>query len=217
MTPFHAVAAPLLRDNVDTDAIIPSREMKAVSKDGLAEGLFAGWRYVAGPSRTPDPMFVLNDPRYEGAQILLAGSNFGCGSSREHAVWALKEYGFRVIVAPSFNPIFQSNCIANAVAPIELEADVISEIARFVDTDPQRCRLEVDVAAGHIEAGAVRAIFRLDQEARETLITGLDPIERTLRMRPLIDAVLRRDRLDRPWCYLADPIASTPEGDFNGS
>ena len=101
-----AIAAPLLRINVDTDAIIPSREMKKVSKTGLADGLFAGWRYKATGSREEDPEFVLNQEPYRRARILLSGMNFGCGSSREHAVWALREWGIRAIIAPSFGAIF---------------------------------------------------------------------------------------------------------------
>jgi len=120
MQPFTrltAVAVPLIRDNTDTDAIIPSREMKTVSKVGLSDGLFAGWRYREIGGRDPDPTFVLNDPAYAGAQILLGGDNFGCGSSREHAVWALAEYGFRAVLAPSFSPIFAANCVRNGLAP----------------------------------------------------------------------------------------------------
>ena len=101
-TVHKGVAAPLLRSNIDTDAIIPSREMKRVSKHGLSEGLFAGWRYLDTDDRTPDPEFVLNKADYSGASILLAGPNFGCGSSREHAVWALKEFGIRCIIASGF-------------------------------------------------------------------------------------------------------------------
>ncbi|HVC31477.1 MAG TPA: 3-isopropylmalate dehydratase small subunit, partial [Steroidobacteraceae bacterium] len=112
-TRLTAVAAVLLRDNIDTDAIIPSREIRAVSKTGLADGLFANWRYLPGQGRTPDPGFALNDPAFQGARILIAGENFGCGSSREQAVWALAEYGFRALVAPSFSSIFHRNCLRN--------------------------------------------------------------------------------------------------------
>src|SRR5690349_19777158 len=132
-----AVAAPLLRANVDTDAIIPSREMRTVSKSGLADGLFAGWRYTAVGGRDPNPDFPLNQPVYAGARILLGGENFGCGSSREHAVWALHEYGFRAVIAPSFSPIFQNNCVRNGVAPVELPAASIEAIADYVGEDPQ--------------------------------------------------------------------------------
>ena len=123
MQPFAAhcgVAAPLLRSNVDTDAIIPSREMGRVSKRGLSIGLFANWRYADPRARIPNPEFVLNQPAYAGASILLGGDNFGCGSSREHAVWALAEFGIRAILAPSFGAIFQKNCIANGLLPARL-------------------------------------------------------------------------------------------------
>ena len=124
-----AVAAPLLRANVDTDAIIPSREMKTVSKTGLAAGLFAGWRYTQIGGREPDSDFVLNQPAYAGAQVLLAGENFGCGSSSEHAVWALLEFGIRAIAAPSFAPIFRMNCVRNGILPVCLPAATIAALA----------------------------------------------------------------------------------------
>ena len=131
-TDLTAVAAPLIRANVDTDAIIPSREMKSVSKSGLADGLFAGWRYREIGGRDPDPAFVLNRPEYAGARILLGGENFGCGSSREHAVWALVEFGIRAIVAPSFSPIFYGKCVRNGLLPIRLPAEVIATLAADV-------------------------------------------------------------------------------------
>ena len=125
MTPFtslSSVAIPLLRDNVDTDAIIPSREMRSTGRTGLADGLFAPWRYLDVDARLPDPAFPLNDARSKGAQILLGGENFGCGSSREHAVWALAEWGIRAVIAPSFAPIFKANCLRNGLLPVELPA-----------------------------------------------------------------------------------------------
>ena len=133
-----AVAAPLLRANVDTDAIIPSREMKSVSKTGLAAGLFAGWRYTQIGGREPDPDFVLNQPAYAGAQVLLAGENFGCGSSREHAVWALLEFGIRAIIAPSFAPIFRMNCVRNGILPVCLPAATIAALAESVPSPRRR-------------------------------------------------------------------------------
>ena len=132
------VAAPLLRANVDTDAIIPSREMRSVSKSGLAKGLFAGWRYDRIGGREPNPDFVLNQPAHAGTQILLSGENFGCGSSREHAAWALLEFGIRAIVAPSFSPIFQMNCVRNGVLPVRLPAESIAGIVRDAARRP-RC------------------------------------------------------------------------------
>ena len=123
------VAAVLMRDNIDTDQIIPSREMKTVSRSGLGEGLFAGWRYTDPGTRTPNPDFVLNRAALKTASILISGENFGCGSSREHAVWALQEFGFRVIIAKSFGEIFHGNCIRNGVLPITLDVAQVSKLS----------------------------------------------------------------------------------------
>ena len=129
-TRLTAVAAPLLRINVDTDAIIPSREMKRVSKEGLSEGLFAGWRYLSPGSREENPDFILNREPYRSAQILISGANFGCGSSREHAVWALHEWGIRCVIAPSFGAIFHGNCVRNGILPVVLAEDVVERLVR---------------------------------------------------------------------------------------
>jgi 3-isopropylmalate/(R)-2-methylmalate dehydratase small subunit len=197
-----AVAAPLIRSNVDTDAIIPSREMKSVSKRGLAEGLFAGWRYTTVGGREPNPSFVLNQPRYAGARILLGGDNFGCGSSREHAVWALHEYGIRAVIAPSFAPIFFGNCVRNGVVPIRLAAKDIAIIAEWIDVDPQARLLKVNVAQLSVEAdGSARWPFELDIESRDMLLEGLDAIDLTLKNKLEIDTYLARDSVSRPWIY----------------
>lgn len=197
-----AVAAPLLRDNVDTDAIIPSREMRTVSKTGLADGLFAGWRYTEVGGRTPEPGFVLNQPAYAAARILLGGRNFGCGSSREHAVWALREYGFRAILAPSFSPIFQNNCVRNGVAPVELPLATIERMAAWVAADPPARPVTVDLERLIVSCGEMTEGFTLGAEPREMLMLGLDAIELTLRKGESIGAFQARDRLRRPWAYL---------------
>jgi len=198
-----AVAAPLLRANVDTDAIIPSREMKSVSKTGLAAGLFAGWRYTQIGGREPDPEFVLNQPAYAGARILLAGENFGCGSSREHAVWALLEYGFRAILAPSFSPIFRMNCVRNGIVPICLPATTIAALAESVAIAPQARRVTVDLVRQVVSGpdGAVHP-FAIDPESREMLLEGLDAIDLTLKQRGAIEAFTEADRALRPWIYV---------------
>ncbi|HVN42312.1 MAG TPA: 3-isopropylmalate dehydratase small subunit [Steroidobacteraceae bacterium] len=200
---LRATAAPLLRDNVDTDAIIPSREMKAVSKSGLAEGLFAGWRYTTIGGRDPEPAFVLNRPEYAGAQILIAGANFGCGSSREHAVWALLEYGIRAVLAPSFSPIFYANSIRNGLLPVRLPAASIAALAAEVEADSSRSTLTVDLATQRVasSSGAVHE-FQIEPEAREMLLEGLDAIDLTLKHRAEIAAFEARDRRERPWIYL---------------
>ncbi|GAB7553750.1 3-isopropylmalate dehydratase small subunit [Novosphingobium sp. 11B] len=204
MTPLVTLesrAVPLLRDNIDTDAIIPSREMRSVSKDGLADGLFAGWRYTAIGGREIDPAFVLNQPESKGAQILLGGSNFGCGSSREHAVWALAEYGFRVVIAPSFSPIFQGNCIRNGIAPIALPREAVEQIAAgFADGTP----VTIDMPSCEVRMGLAVFPFSMEDEARTMLIEGADAIELTLRHRAEIEGFFARDAAVRPWIYLAD-------------
>lgn len=193
MRPFNAltsIAAPLIRDNVDTDAIIPSREMKSTGKTGLADGLFAAWRYADAATRTPDPGFVLNQPEFTGAQILLSGANFGCGSSREHAVWALAEFGIRCVIAESFAPIFYNNCIRNGILPAALDGNVIAGLAgRMVTVD-----LVAQTVDGHP--------FEIDAEARAMLLEGLDAIDLTLKHRDEIAAWQAQDRKARPWIYL---------------
>ena len=206
MEPFTrlaAVAAPLLRDNIDTDAIIPSREMRSVGKTGLADGLFAGWRYTAIGGRTPDPAFVLNQPRHAGARILLTGANMGCGSSREHAAWALAEYGFRAIIAPSFNPIFHGNCVRNGIVPVVLAPDVIAELAKAIEPDPQALRLTVDLAAQHVLSPTGESFdFAIVAEAKAMLIGGLDAIDLTLQRRDAIGDFIALDRATRGWAYV---------------
>ena len=201
--PLTAVAAPLLRDNIDTDAIIPSREMKSVSKTGLAEGLFAGWRYTAIGGRDPAPEFVLNRPGYAQARIILGGSNFGCGSSREHAVWALHEYGIRAVIAPSFSPIFFGNCVRNGIVPVCLPAATVAGLAAWVEQDPAANRVTVDLAAQTVSTSAGETQpFELDDEPRAMLLEGLDAIDLTLKQRSAIAAFRERDRRERPWIYL---------------
>ncbi|MFH7042249.1 3-isopropylmalate dehydratase small subunit [Paucibacter sp. JuS9] len=207
MKPFTVhtgVAAALLRDNIDTDAIIPSREMKTVGKTGLAEGLFANWRYADVQTRRPDPEFVLNRPEQAGTSVLLAGRNFGCGSSREHAVWALAEWGIRAIVAPSFGAIFFDNCLRNGLLPLVLPETEVRELAEAVQVDPQARPLTLDLSAGRLLGpwGLSRAI-ELAAEDREMLLTGLDPIERTRQLLSQIEAFEAADRRRFAWLYLS--------------
>jgi 3-isopropylmalate/(R)-2-methylmalate dehydratase small subunit len=177
--------------------------MKSVSKSGLAEGLFAGWRYTQIGGREPNPDFVLNRREYAGAQVLLSGENFGCGSSREHAAWALLEFGIRAIVAPSFSPIFQMNCVRNGILPVRLPAPAIAALADSVAPDPQARPVTVDLVRQIVTGpdGAGYA-FEMEPESREMLLEGLDAIDLTLRQREAIDAFTRSDREARPWIYL---------------
>lgn len=187
---LRAIAAPLLRENVNTDAIIPSREMKHVSKKGLGEGLFADWRYVRGRETNPD--FVLNKPEYKGAQILLSLENFGCGSSREHAVWALAEFGFRVIIAPSFGDIFYKNCIQNGVLPICLVEEDIHALAK------NSAEITVDLQKQTVENFS----FELEAQYKMMLLGGLDGIDLTLQKMADIQQFETKDKVQRPWVYL---------------
>ncbi len=191
-TAITGMAAPLLADNVDTDTIIPSREMKSTGRTGLAEGLFAPWRYSEG--RTPNPEFVLNRPEYAAASILAAGLNFGCGSSREHAVWALAEYGIRAVIAESFAPIFAANCIRNGLLPVVLPRGAIEVLAGQV--------LGIDLAAQRVTTGDQSWRFAIDSEPKAMLLEGLDAIDLTLKQLPEIDAWTAADRAARPWVYL---------------
>ena len=204
MKPFtrhRGTVAPLLRNNVDTDAIIPSREMKRVSKRGLADGLFAGWRYLEAGSREPNPVFVLNDPRFAGATILLSGENFGCGSSREHAVWALAEYGFRALVAPSYGAIFYGNCIANGILPVRLPLDVVRDLGARAENDaPMTLAIDLETRAVTVPGGETHR-FEIGESHREMLLNGWDPIDLTLRLDDEIAAFEARDRERRPWVY----------------
>ena len=197
------IAAPLLRINVDTDAIIPSREMRRVSKEGLGEGLFAGWRYVAQDSRAENPDFVLNKPDYTGASIILSGDNFGCGSSREHAVWALKEYGIRAIMAPSFGTIFANNCIRNGLLPIILKDEVVKALVKQVEQNPQGQKIRIDLEKQQVTApGGELYDFEIEEGSRDMLLQGLDVIGLTLRHKAEIDAFSAKDCTTRPWIYL---------------
>jgi 3-isopropylmalate/(R)-2-methylmalate dehydratase small subunit len=218
MTPFKhitAVAAPLLRDNIDTDAIIPSREIKAVSRQGLAEGLFSAWRYLRTDSRELNPDFVLNQPAFANTRILLGGENFGCGSSREHAVWALHEYGIRVILARSFAPIFFGNSISNGLLPVSLPVTTLQHLAAGIQQDPQAHRLSIDLEAMTVTTAAGEAFkFEMDADVRATLLSGLDAIDLTLQSLADIEAFQASDRLMRPWVYLS---AAVPSSNDSGS
>lgn len=206
MEPFirlTAVAVPLVRDNIDTDIIIPSREMKTVGKTGLKDGLFAGWRYAEIGGREPRPDFVLNRPEYAGARILIGGDNIGCGSSREHAVWALHEYGFRAVIAPGFNPIFFNNCVRNGVVPVILPRAEVEALAAWVEADPQGRQVSVDLEGMDVRGPDGRPYgFTLADEHRTILLHGLDAVDLTLRDKAAIDAFIARDRTARPWVYL---------------
>ena len=164
---------PLERDDIDTDQIIPAHWLRSTERTGYAAGLFEAWRR--------DPAFPLNDARYAGASVLVAGANFGCGSSREHAAWALLENGFRAVLAESFADIFRGNAIRSGIVPIALPGDLVARLMRAVERDPS-LELHVDVAEATLDVPTLelRAVFPLDERARQRLTLGLDDIAVTL-------------------------------------
>jgi len=177
------LVAPLDRANVDTDQIIPKQFLKRIERTGFGEFLFYDWRYL--PDGQPNPAFVLNEPRYQGASILVAGKNFGCGSSREHAPWALGEFGFRVIIAPSFADIFANNCFKNGMLPIALDVEEIMTRAQERDG----YQLTVDLERMVVEDSAGLSIpFKIGEFQRYCLLEGLDDIALTLRHEDAIRA-----------------------------
>jgi len=173
-TTLTARALPLPVDNIDTDQIIPARFLKTTDKSGLGSGLFADWRYQADGSPRTD--FPLNDRRYEGAQILVAGDNFACGSSREHAPWALVDYGFRAVISTSFADIFRNNSLKNGLLPIIVDPSAHAAILHMVMDDPA-CELTIDLASQqvHLPDGR-RASFPIDAFSKKCLLNGIDEL-----------------------------------------
>jgi 3-isopropylmalate/(R)-2-methylmalate dehydratase small subunit len=196
MTPFRihtGVVAPLDRPNVDTDQIIPKQFLKRIERTGFGEFLFYDWRYAAGGE--PQTSFVLNEPRYEGATILVAGRNFGCGSSREHAPWALLDYGFRAVIAPSFADIFANNCTKNGILPVVLTDVEVAEVTRRAEA-LEDYRVTVDLERSTVsDARGFSASFEMDDFRRRCLLEGLDDIGLTLQHEPQVTAYeARRQR-----------------------
>ncbi len=181
MTPFTrhtGLAAPLARHNVDTDQIIPKQFLKRIERTGFGQFLFFDWRFTEDGEPKPD--FVLNQPRYHGASVLVSGENFGCGSSREHAPWALYDYGFRVLIASSYADIFYNNCVQNGLLPVQLAPDQIARLLDLVDREPGLA-LTIDLENQTVEAGDLfHASFEMNPERRQSLLRGLDPIGETL-------------------------------------
>lgn len=181
MQPFtrhRGVLAPMDRVNVDTDQIIPKNFLKSIARTGYGQNCFNDWRFREDGSRNPD--FVLNKPEYQGASVLVARANFGCGSSREHAPWALGEFGFRAIIAPSFGDIFRQNCMQNGIVPIVLPEEQIDQLFQLAFEEPG-CSVTVDLERQVVEAeGGFCASFEFDPFRKWTLMNGLDDIGVTL-------------------------------------
>ena len=207
-TQHQGLVAPLDRANVDTDQIIPKQFLKSIKRTGFGENLFDEWRYLdeaqPGQDNSKRPLnteFVLNQPRYQGASILLAQENFGCGSSREHAPWALDEYGFRAIIAPSFADIFYNNSFKNGLLPIVLPQDVVDELMQLT-VDSEGYQLTVDLAEQKVIRGdGVRYDFEVDAFRKHCLLNGLDDIGLTLQDEDEIRAFESGYKQKYPWLF----------------
>lgn len=192
-----AVAAPLNMSNVDTDKIIPARFLKTIKRSGLGVHLFSELRYNADESEKPD--FVLNQPNYRHASILIAGENFGCGSSREHAPWALLDFGIRCVIAPSFADIFHGNCFKNGILPIALPQNICEKLMADAALGPN-ARITIDLAEKVvIRPDGSKIPFEVDEFRRDCLLNGLDDIGLTLAHAPAIDAFESRRKTEQSW------------------
>jgi 3-isopropylmalate/(R)-2-methylmalate dehydratase small subunit len=205
---LNGLVAPLDRSNVDTDAIIPKQFLKSIKRTGFGPNLFDEWRYLdhgeldMDCSKRPlNPDFVLNQPRYQQAQILLTRDNFGCGSSREHAPWALFDYGFRAVIAPSFAEIFANNCFKNSILPVELPVETVARLFAEVDATPGY-RLNVDLEAQKVTTTAGDVFtFDVDVFRKKCLLEGLDDISLTLQHVEEIKTFEANKRVEEPWLF----------------
>ncbi len=208
-TILQGLAAPLDRPNVDTDAIIPKQFLKSIKRSGFGPNLFDEWRYMDHgepgmdpATRVPNPNFVLNQPRYRGAKILLARENFGCGSSREHAPWALMDFGFRAVIAPSYADIFFNNSFKNGLLPVVLPAAVVDRLFLEVEATPGY-QITVDLVAQKVAApGGQTFDFTVDAFRRHCLLEGLDEIGLTLKHADVIREYEDRRKATQPWLYV---------------
>ena len=196
---ISGIAAPFLRINVDTDAIIPSREIKAVSKKGLSEGLFSEWRYTSIADRTPNDEFILNREPFNRSVILLTGDNFGCGSSREHAVWALQEWGIKAVIGSTFGSIFYGNCIRNGLLPIQLSTDDLQKLIDFVEKDPESNQILINLETLSINFGSSEINFEFDKKYQASLLEGLDEIQQTFKLNDEISSFEEKHLKQNPW------------------
>lgn len=214
MEPFirhEGLVAPLDRANVDTDAIIPKQFLKSIERTGFGENLFDEWRYLDegapgrdNSARPKNPDFVLNQRRYQGATVLLTRENFGCGSSREHAPWALADFGFRAIIAASFADIFANNCTKNGILTVTLDAETVNRLFAEV-ADRPGYRLTVDLEAQTVTTPDGEAIpFEVDEHKRHMLLNGLDEIGLTLEREAAISVFEEGHGARRPWVFEAE-------------
>ena len=213
---FTGLVAPLDRANVDTDQIIPKQFLKSIKRTGFGAHLFDAWRFedygllgMEPESRQANPEFVLNDPRFRGAEILIAGENFGCGSSREHAVWALMEYGFRTVISPSFADIFTSNCFKNGLLPIVLDSGAVSSLMQESINTPG-FSLQVDLEAGVVRHQDGREFtFTVKESDRQRFLQGLDEIGLSLAHADEIREFESRHKERFPWLFENQPCRTS--------
>ena len=207
-TQMSGLAIPLMRSNVDTDAIIPKQFLKSIKRSGFGINLFDEWRYLdAGfpgqdsSTRQPNPDFILNKPRYENAQVLIAGENFGCGSSREHAVWALDDYGFRSVIAPGFADIFHNNSFKSGLLPIVLDKAIVEKLAAECEAN-EGYQLDIDLNAQTVTSPSGDVYpFEVDSFRKHCLLNGFDDIELTLQQRFRIEEYEETRRKNAPWLF----------------
>ncbi len=201
MQPFKAltgIAAPLDRSNVDTDAIIPKQFLKKIERTGFGKHLFHEWRYLDYEGTKENPDFVLNKDTFRKAQILLARDNFGCGSSREHAPWALSDFGFRCVIAPSFADIFYSNCIKNGLLPVRLKPEEMDELFAVADFGASGL-IAVDLENQVVGAAGKKFRFQIEPFNKECLLKGLDQVGWTLQYQDKIAAYEEKLMAEKPW------------------
>ncbi|GAB2895788.1 3-isopropylmalate dehydratase small subunit [Paralcaligenes ginsengisoli] len=203
LTSVTGVAAPLMQINIDTDQIIPTTFLGGTDAKGYGEHVFHGWRFRPDGSRNPD--FILNRPPFDNARILLADRNFGCGSSRERAVWALREFGIQAVIAPSFGEIFFNNCWRNGVVPVVMPIDGVNKIVAAVERSDGAWDVTVNLETLAVTSGEDHFIFNAPPAFREMLLKGLDEIQLTLSRGEAIRRFREADRVVRPWAYFDLP------------
>lgn len=207
-TVHQGLVAPLDRANVDTDAIIPKQFLKSIKRSGFGPNAFDEWRYLDhgepgmdNSKRPLNPEFVLNQPRYKGASVLLTRENFGCGSSREHAPWALEDYGFRAIIAPSYADIFFNNCFKNGLLPIVLDEKIVDQLFTEMYAT-EGYQLTIDLASQLVKTPSGESfVFEIDEFRKHCLLNGLDDIGLTLEHADAIRAYEAKKRVEAPWLF----------------
>lgn len=198
-TKLTGIAAPLPKANVDTDQIIPARFLKSISRLGFGKNLFANFRYKEDGSENPD--FVLNQEPYRRAEVLIAFENFGCGSSREHAPWALLDFGIRCVIAPDFADIFHNNCFKNGVLPVRLPREICEKLMEDAKLGGN-ARISVDLERQVVvRPNGEEIAFQIDPLRRHLMLNGLDDIGQTMQHAPAIDGFEARQRVAQPWLY----------------